>query len=226
MLLIGPWWEQSSRYSNRKLAFDYLTISKNSPSEDNYSSKTDLDFRIINHFPNHHELTRKDLMVKNIKRYRKDIEKGESSLGERSTQGSSVHLDIFPTTYSIPSDYSLFVEEFKRQQNSVWIMKPAGKAQGKGIFLINKLSQIKKWANLRLKYVIFRILILILPIYRLTQTMAKDVYVISRYIESPLLIGGKKSDLRLYVLVTSYRPLKAYLYDIMILKENMIYANC
>ncbi len=25
--------------------------------------------RIINHYPNHFELTRKDLMVKNIKRY-------------------------------------------------------------------------------------------------------------------------------------------------------------
>ena len=33
------------------------------------------DDQIVNHFPNHYELTRKDLMVKNIKRYRKTLEK-------------------------------------------------------------------------------------------------------------------------------------------------------
>lgn len=33
--------------------------------------------RLVNHFPNHHELTRKDLMVKNVKRYLKEQAKDE-----------------------------------------------------------------------------------------------------------------------------------------------------
>lgn len=41
--------------------------------------------------------------------------------------------------------------------------------------------------------------------------MMKEAYVISRYIDQPLLVGSKKFDLRIYVLVTSYRPLKVWL---------------
>ena len=42
--------------------------------------------------------------------------------------------------------------------------------------------------------------------------MRVAAYVISRYISDPLLIGGKKFDLRIYVLVLSYRPLKTFVY--------------
>ena len=37
------------------------------------------------------------------------------------------------------------MEAFKREPGSIWIMKPIGKAQGKGIFLFSKLSDIKDW---------------------------------------------------------------------------------
>lgn len=145
------------------------------------------EHQLLNHFPNHYELTRKDLMVKNIKRYRREREK-EPEL--------ELPNDWVPTTFALPNDYPLFLEEFRRCPAATWIAKPTGSAQGKGIFLVSKLQQLKKWS--------VKTPGMPLPF--------RESYVISRYIDNPLLIGGKKFDLRLYVLVTCYRPLKAYLY--------------
>mmetsp|Transcript_123762 Transcript_123762/g.214556 ORF Transcript_123762/g.214556 Transcript_123762/m.214556 type:complete len:431 (+) Transcript_123762:43-1335(+) len=162
-------------------------------------------FQIINHFPNHYELTRKDLMVKNIKRYRKEREKQES-LGPNGDERflgtlAEVPPEWVPTTFALPNDYALFVEEFRRNPNETWIAKPTGKAQGRGIFLVSKLQQLKKWSTASQKT----------PFSQPTLPF-RDSYIISRYINDPLLVGGKKFDMRLYVLVTSYRPLKVYLY--------------
>ncbi|XP_023558351.1 probable tubulin polyglutamylase TTLL1 isoform X2 [Octodon degus] len=159
------------------------------------------DDQIVNHFPNHYELTRKDLMVKNIKRYRKELEKEGSPLAEKDENGKYLYLDFVPVTYMLPADYNLFVEEFRKSPSSTWIMKPCGKAQGKGIFLINKLSQIKKWSR-DSKTTSF------------VSQSTKEAYVISLYISNPLLIGGRKFDLRLYVLVSTYRPLRCYMYKL------------
>jgi tubulin polyglutamylase TTLL9 len=38
----------------------------------------------------------------------------------------------------------MFVEEFKKS-GGIWIMKPIGSAQGKGIFLFTRLSEISEW---------------------------------------------------------------------------------
>ncbi|CAB3991917.1 probable tubulin polyglutamylase TTLL1 [Paramuricea clavata] len=159
------------------------------------------DDQILNHFPNHYELTRKDLMVKNIKRYRKALEREGNLIAEKDECGRHIYLDFIPVTFLLPADYNLFVEEFRKNPASTWIMKPAARSQGSGIFLINRLSQVKRWSRDGRSGV---------PTY----SMSRDTYVISRYIDNPLLIGGKKFDLRIYVLVTSYRPLKCYLYKL------------
>ena len=50
------------------------------------------DNQIVNHFPNHYELTRKDLIVKNIKRYRKELEREGHWLATKDNEGNYIHL--------------------------------------------------------------------------------------------------------------------------------------
>jgi len=116
-------------------------------------------------------------------------------MAEKDENGNYLYLDFIPVTYMLPDNFSVVRSEFQKYGNAVWIAKPVGKAKGKGIFLLKSLSKIKKWDNIN-------------P----PGGQTPEGYVISRYIENPLLIGGKKFDLRMYVLVTSYKPLKVWLY--------------
>ena len=89
----------------------------------------------INHFRNHYELTRKDNLIKNLKRTQRALQR-------EGLEEEAAAYDFFPGTYTLPADYGLFVEEYKTHPpNAIWIMKPVGKAQGKGIFLFNRLSE-------------------------------------------------------------------------------------
>ena len=61
----------------------------------------------LNHFRNGRELCRKDLMAKNIKKRRRLLEK------EGRTEEAQAY-DFIPTTFLLPREYSMFVEEFKK----------------------------------------------------------------------------------------------------------------
>ena len=108
---------------------------------ENFDNLRFQDHQRVNHFRNHYELTRKDLMIKNMKRQQR-------ALSREGNDEEAAKYEFNPTTYVLPADYGLFTEEFKRGSsvgNGFWIMKPIGGAQGKGIFLFNKLSQIADW---------------------------------------------------------------------------------
>ena len=98
--------------------------------------------------------------------------------------------DFIPDTYILPNEYKDFHHHFEmlRQQGdpkkNIWIVKPANLSRGRGIHLIDDLREVQ----------------------------VDDLSVISRYITNPLLINGHKFDLRIYVLVTSYDPLRIYVF--------------
>ena len=60
----------------------------------------------VAHFRNHFELTRKDLLVKHLKRAKKNCEKNQVD--------ADAYSSVMPITYVLPQEYSMFVEEFKK----------------------------------------------------------------------------------------------------------------
>lgn len=105
----------------------------------------------------------------------------------RGTHGflpNDLHLSQYPSSKA--DEYAIFLDEFQKNPNTTWIVKPNNKSQGYGIFLLKKINQLKKivpGANLNAAF---------------KGLNMNETYVISRYIDNPLLIGGKKFDLRLY----------------------------
>ncbi|KAM7327092.1 hypothetical protein ACRRTK_013459 [Alexandromys fortis] len=177
----------------------------------------------ISHFRNHYELTRKNYMVKNLKRFRKQLEREAGKV-------EAAKCDFFPKTFEMPCEYHLFVEEFRKNPGITWIMKPVARSQGKGIFLFRRLKDIMDW---RKGTVGKKLTIVEAQPNRANvnpsgshhchnqdtkssddqkEEIPVENYVAQRYVENPYLIGGRKFDLRVYVLVMSYIPLRAWLY--------------
>ena len=128
----------------------------------------------VNHFPFNKNIVRKDLLKKNVERIQK--------LGVKTNN----LFKILPKTYALPKEYVNFSENFYRDMEregnqNIWIIKPIGKSRGRGISLINDISQV---------------------IY-------SEPIVVQKYIKNPLLLRGFKFDMRIYVLVTLSQSIRS-----------------
>ncbi|XP_045470829.1 probable tubulin polyglutamylase TTLL2 isoform X1 [Harmonia axyridis] len=140
-------------------------------------------WQFTNHIPKGSAICRKD----NLVRYLRCM---------KSVYGSI--YDFSPDGYNLPLEYTKLAAECNRikimpydkncnkypEDKPIWICKPVSKSQGRGIFLFRRLSDLNYDNNT----------------------------IVQKYIEKPLLIGGYKFDLRLYVCIPSYHPMTIYMY--------------
>lgn len=106
-------------------------------------------------------------------------------------QYGSQEYGFFPKTWLLPShkkEFKSILEE--KKSKSMYIMKPSSSCCGRGISIIRTYDQVKK-----------------------KMKNSNSTWVVQEYISNPLLLKGCKFDLRLYVCVTGYDPLKIYLYN-------------
>lgn len=101
----------------------------------------------------------------------------------RLERSEQARVQYCPETFILPGDRRALKRHFSSQ--SLWIVKPPASARGLGIRVISSWSLVPK----------------------------KKPVIVSRYISNPYLIQKRKFDLRLYVLVTSFDPLRIYLYE-------------
>ncbi|NXG43720.1 TTLL4 polyglutamylase, partial [Psilopogon haemacephalus] len=104
-------------------------------------------------------------------------------------------FNFFPQSFILPQDIKLLRKVWEEgASRQKWIVKPPASARGTGIQVIHKWSQLPKRRPL----------------------------LVQRYLHKPYLIGGKKFDLRIYVYVTCYDPLRVYLF-----KDGLVrFASC
>ena len=102
-----------------------------------------------------------------------------------------------PQTYILPNDIRFLKQVWTANPDLKMILKPPASARGLGIQVIHKFKQIPKESRTKQP-----------------KGTTSSAYIAQNYIEKPLLLFNQtKFDIRLYVLITSFDPLRLYLYD-------------
>ncbi|XP_041627311.1 inactive polyglycylase TTLL10 isoform X15 [Vulpes lagopus] len=164
---------------------------------DNYYSFREGE-QLLYQIPNNKLLTTKIGLLSALREYSRVVNKiHKTSL---CAQAKVLKMEeFFPETYrlDIRDDREAFFTLF--DENQIWICKPTASNQGKGIFLLRNQEEV---AALQVKAQSIEDD----PIYRKMPFRAPQARVAQRYIQNPLLLDGKKFDVRSYLLIACAMP--------------------
>lgn len=156
---------------------------------------------IHNHLDNHKEITTKTGLVKSLRAY--------YTSSEQALLNSYQIHDSIPTSFIIAAqvedfEYQSLLKRFHDLENlhsnkertpvkhclkNMWLIKPAALNQGKGIEICKNIKEIVR--SLRSK-----------PM--------NSLWLVQKYIEKPLLLNGRKFDIRVWALVTGKKEVFYY----------------
>ncbi|XP_074074884.1 inactive polyglycylase TTLL10 isoform X2 [Macrotis lagotis] len=154
--------------------------------------------QLLYQIPNNKLLTTKIGLLNALREYTRIMNKISSS-------PTAAHIkilkmeDFFPETYRLDTkdERENFIAVFHDEE--IWICKPTASNQGKGIFLIRTqeeaISLQAKMQSIEDD-----------PTYKKMPFRAPQARVIQRYIHNPLLLDGKKFDVRSYLLIACAMP--------------------
>eukprot|EP00052_Salpingoeca_macrocollata_P020021 m.167611 g.167611 ORF g.167611 m.167611 type:complete len:372 (+) comp21131_c0_seq6:1021-2136(+) len=141
--------------------------------------------QLINRNPHISCLAVKSKLVESLRALARTLER----------KGEKLDLHSFlPATYLL-SDARERAEFFKaaEQAKRMWICKPIGANQGKGIFLVTDVAEFKK------EY--------------FGGKLGHGERLVQLYLEKPLLLNRRKFDIRVYMLIASAAPFVVYYHD-------------
>ncbi|BFZ02261.1 hypothetical protein BsWGS_05300 [Bradybaena similaris] len=108
------------------------------------------------------------------------------SLSKMQLHFGKQEFNFFPQTFILPADMKQLRQVWEESGiKQKWIIKPPASARGIGIRVISKWSQIPR----------------------------RRAVIVQKYIHRPFLINSSKFDMRIYVYVSCYDPLRLYVYE-------------
>lgn len=186
-----PWWKEYRTNSERlDFCFERYDMS------DLCEGKPDGYLRVFNWFQRSRELHAKDLITKNILKFAEEQKRKLKWMPETHIIENLESLEpMLPIIKERFDEYSRGSSETDRTMHgNLWIVKPAFGRQGMGIEMFDKYEDIESFLRNSDNYDEW------------------PVYLVQKYIERPLLLDGKKFDLRTHVLITAEPKYYVYPY--------------